>query len=549
MNKWIFLGLAFWSSASFAVVDMKNANYSNTWVDAKVDGTGFDMKLERTYNSRTLHNGLFGFGWCSNFETDLEITGEGNLKLKECGAGAEVVFSPREISKKEVDSTIEQIIAKMKADKTKPKNEDYYKKMREELYQYDDVRSDIAAKLGIRVQIKEGTRYAANGREVENIIFQKSYYERTLPDSSKQRFNLQGKLTHIYDKNGNVLRLDYDKGQLKEINDSGARRFTFKYYPNKKVKEVTGPNSIKMEYKYANLDDLSYSKDASGQVHTYDYDDLHNLTKISFPDKTSAIIRYNQKEDWVIGFTDRDKCNETYTYEVAPKDAGHFWSTAKKVCGKETVADNRYEFWHKQKPSGEYALERVLTREGNNTTDITYNETFGKPSSIRKNSDKVNYEYYSNGLVKLKASTNSKMIYEYENEFKKVSKVQIESLNKDGKVLTTRSTNFRYDKKSNLIFAQNTEGQKIDITYDNRGRIATITDQAKKIVKIDYEERFGKPAIVTRPGLGSIRVTYKGNGEIGKVESKEGPSVAMQVASAFNNLLDIIAPATAELYL
>jgi hypothetical protein len=87
------------------------------------------------------------------------------------------------------------------------------------------------------------------------------------------------------------------------------------------------------------------------------------------------------------------------------------------------------------------------------------------------------------------------------------------------------------------------------MTYDNRGRIATITDQAKKVVKIEYEERYGKPAIVTRPGLGTIQVSYKTNGEINKVDSKEGPSVAMQVASTFNNLLDIIAPATAELYL
>ncbi len=91
--------------------------------------------------------------------------------------------------------------------------------------------------------------------------------------------------------------------------------------------------------------------------------------------------------------------------------------------------------------------------------------------------------------------------------------------------------------------------EKSNMTYDNRGRIATITDQAKKVVKIEYEERYGKPSIVTRPGLGTIVVSYKPNGEINKVDSKEGPSVAMQVASTFNNLLDVIAPATAELYL
>ena len=40
-----------------------------------------------------------------------------------------------------------------------------------------------------------------------------------------------------------------------------------------------------------------------------------------------------------------------------------------------------------------------------------------------------------------------------------------------------------------------------------------------------------------------------GNGEILKIDSKEGPTVASQIASTFNNLLDVIAPATQELYL
>ncbi len=547
MNYGLFILL--FSLKSFAVVDMKNANYSNTWTDMKVNGAGYDLKLERTYNSRTLFNGMFGFGWCSNFETSLDITAEGNLKVKECGAGSEVLFSAREVNRKDVEQTVEKIIAKMRADKTQPRTEEYYKKVRVELIEYDDMRSNLAGKMGIKVPIKEGTKFFANGKEVENIIYTKNYYERTLPDGTKQRFSLQGQLTAAYDKNSNVLKLEYDKNLLKEVSDNNGRRLSFKYFPNKKVKEVVGPNGLKTEYKFANIDDLSFSKDALGLTNTYDYDDLHNLTKVTFHDKTTIQIKYNQKEDWVIGFTDRDKCVESYTYEVAPKDAGHFWSTAKKVCGKETTADNRYEFWHRQTPNGDYALQRVLTKEGENTIDITYHETFGRPISIRRNTERISYDYFPNGLVKLKASALAKMLFEYENEFKKVSKVILQAFNEKGKMLGTKTTQFQYDKKANLTFASNSDGQKINITYDNHGRMATITDQAKKVVKIEYEERHGKPALVTRPGLGTIKVSYKPTGEISEVKSPEGPTVATQVASTFNNLLDIIAPATAELYL
>ena len=78
------------------------------------------------------------------------------------------------------------------------------------------------------------------------------------------------------------------------------------------------------------------------------------------------------------------------------------------------------------------------------------------------------------------------------------------------------------------------------------GRISRIEDQAKIVVKIRYEGKFGKPTFVERPGVGAIAVTYKPSGEIKKVKSKDGPIVAAQVTRTFNNLLDIIAPANEE---
>ncbi|RYZ78502.1 MAG: cell wall-associated protein wapA, partial [Proteobacteria bacterium] len=193
-------------------------------------------------------------------------------------------------------------------------------------------------------------------------------------------------------------------------------------------------------------------------------------------------------------------------------------------------------------------LQRVLSTQSGNTTDISYNENFGKPISIRRNSEKISYEYYGDGQVKIKASPTVRQAFEYDPQNKKVSQVTSTFFNEKGAKVSTKKSDFKYDAKGNLTYAQNSDGQKINMTYDNKGRIATITDQAKKVVKIEYEDRYGKPALVTRPGLGTIRVSYKTNGDINKVESKEGPSVAMQVASTFNNLLDVVAPATSEIF-
>lgn len=540
---------------AFALVDMNNAGYTNSWVDLEVPGSGYEMRVLRAYKSRTIYNGMFGFGWCSEFETKLETTSEGNIKISECGDGQEINYSAREVTRKDVDSTIKQITSKMRADKKfGSSSSEFWSKLESQLLEDDSVRSSYAKQYGIVVPIKDGQKFMANGKEVENVIFSKNFYTRNLPDGSFQRFDLNGKMTHMYDKNGNFLKFAYQKDLLTEIEDNNSRKLSFKYFPNKKVQKISGPNGILTEYKYNQQDDLVWNKNAWAKkdtdVYAYEYNEFHNLTKASWPDKTSVTIKYDNTKDWVTSFADRDKCVESYKYEFsATNPKFNYWSTATKVCGKETVASNRYEFWHKQLPNGQIVLSRVQTNVNGNIRDITYHDTFGKPVTIKNNNERVDFEYYPDGLVKLKTSSIAKLEFSYDNASKKVSQVKTVYINEKGKPISNSSTSFKYDPKGNLSFAENSSGQKITMTYDIKGRIQTITDQAKKIVKIDYDERYGKPTIVSRPGLGTIKVSYKPNGDIAKVDSAEGPTVASQVASTFNNLLDVIAPATQELYL
>jgi len=530
-----------------ALVDMRNANYSNTWVDLELNGIGYDLRVARTYNSRTLFNGIFGFGWCSDFETKLESTPEGNLKLTECGAGRENYYTPREFSRKEVEKTVSQIVSSLKA---QHKMDDRaIESLQKELPTNNDLRSKYALELKIAVAVKEGSRFYANGAGVENVLFTKDTYTRTLADGTQQRFTKDGHLTHIYDKNGNYIKVEYDKDLIRDISDNNGRRLQFKFFNNKKVKSISGPNNLVVEYKFEKLDDLTYVKNAWGNVYTYQYDEIHDLVKATWPDGTSIALTYDKKHDWVTSFVDREKCREDYLYEEDDKDPkGHYWSVVKKTCGKEVITESRYEFWHKTRADGETYLYRVASVINGNATEVTYHEIFGRPISMRRNGETFTYEYYPNGQVKTKASRFTILTFEWSKESNKVSQVTAVHKNEKGVIVKTIKSEFRYDNKFNLIWAANSEGQKVEMAYDPKGRIASIRDQAKKLVKIDYDEKSGKPATVSRPGLGTIRVSYKSNGEIDKVNSKEGPTVAMQVASTFNNLLEIISPASAEVY-
>lgn len=549
MKHIIALLISFTSSLAFALIDTKNANYSSTWTDAEVPGIGYDLKVVRTYNSKSLFDGLFGYGWCSDFETRLSFTAEGNIKMQICGAGQETLFTPREFGKKEIDRTISEIIKRVKA-AGKGTSKDHAD-LASAMVSDHDLRTKFATAYKVSVPVQEGLKYSANGNGVEFITFAKGVYTRSLQDGSSMRFDNRGYLTHMYDKNGNFLKLTWDADTLKEVSDNNGRKLNFNYAGGKKVRFIKGPNNLNIEYKYSDLVDLAYVKNATGQVFTYDYDDAHNLTGIAFPDKSTIAITYNPKEDWVTSFKDRDNCLEKYNYEFNKKTPRlHFWADISKTCNNEVVNSSKHEFWYAERSDGQLYLKRVLSRVNNNLTDISYHEIHGKPVSIRRNADLATFDYTESGMIKSKRTDFAFISFEYKdtNFPGKVTLVKTDILNAQKKVSQTKISEFSYDKRGNLESAKNSDGLFAKMTYDNKGRIETIIDQSKKTLQLAYNEQFGKPSKVTRPGLGSVVITYKANGEMDKLSSPEGESVAMQVASIFNNFLEVTAPATAEVF-
>lgn len=542
------------SSAAFATIDTKNANYTESWVDAQIPSSGFALRVQRIYNSRSVFSGMYGFGWCSEFETVLEKTPEGFLKVQDCGAGQELNFRPKVATEHSLEKTVELIVAYYK--RTNPNAGDAtVTTLKDQLRNDSDLRIRWAKQAGlVQPTAKKGSVYTSDTIEVDRIEFDGSNYTRTLADGSSQRFNSNGKLTALFDRNGNSLKFNYAGDLLKEAIDSAGKRLTYSYYPTKRVKEINGPNGVKVEYKFKG-EDLAEVKNMWTNTYSYLYDDNHNLTRVNFPDKTFKALTYNQKNDWVLSFTDRSfngapACKETYEYhmdKVNPKD--HFWSNVVRKCGEEVKNEARFEFWLKTRADGRKVLARVANRSSSESFDISYHPENGRPTSIKRNSQTTSFDYYANGLVREKSTATTRLLYEYKNSFNKVSKVNTEFFDPNGKVIKKRETTFGYDGKGNLTAAQNSDGQTVKLSYDQKGRIASITDQAKKEIQFKYDEKTGRTAQITRPKVGTIAVSYKTNGDLNILANKDDDTVRTQVTSTLNNLLDVIGPATAELNL
>jgi YD repeat-containing protein len=162
---------------------------------------------------------------------------------------------------------------------------------------------------------------------------------------------------------------------------------------------------------------------------------------------------------------------------------------------------------------------------------------------IKRAGEETAFEYDSKGRVTKKTTPLEITKLEYHAKVGKVTRVERHA--KAGKKEVFWSQ-FQYDDKGNLIFAKNSDGKGVKLVYDRNGRIQSMIDQAKRQIQFQYNEN-SKPVRITDPQLGSITVSYTNSGEIKKVESSAGRRIALQVTSAFQNLLDIIRPAGVSL--
>ena len=517
---------------------MRLANYFDSWTDLEIPGTGYNLRVTRTYNSRSLFNGMFGFGWCSAFETKFEIQADGSIKLKECGDGRTTVYTPQNFSHKQTNRVVNQIISRVK--KSKSLNNKQLSNLRSELISNSQTRQRYAKQYKISSRIVQGKVYYALGNSVETLVKKGTYYERVLPDGTKQRFDTRGRLIYLYDENGNYIQLTYKGSLITIIKDNSNRQLILSYGSNKKVNLIRGPGRLKVSYRYAGSD-LIHVSSAWGNKYAYQYDKLHNLIRITYPDKTFKKITYNGNRDWVTSFKGRTGCLETYKYSFSPKDPkNHYWANVVKRCQKKVVTKARFEYWYKPRKStaGKF-LARTRFKINNDSNDIFYSEKFARPIKSVTNGQTTIFAYYPNGLLKTRKSGQETIAFKYNKKLNKPSEVRFGN---------TRTT-FSYDQKGNMIMAESTNGQKVNLSYDRKGRILSLSDQAKRQVKIRYDERFGKPKRIERPGVGVLHIAYQANGDIKNVRNTGGPTVARQVASTFNNLLDVVSPAGIELNL
>ncbi len=538
MTKILLLFL--FSASVFAGVNLKNGNFYISYTDIVVPGGGNDLEITRTFNSRSTKKGWFGFGWGSDYETFLVVGADGSVIIHENGAGALTRFTPK--TAVDAASAAKKIVSKMRKKSTiseKAAN-DLINKLKNDA----ELRQAYAKRFNVKANLAKGTVLYSNTRGLQEVHVTKDGYTRKYNDGKNEFFDKNGKLTKIKHKNGYYVDLNYKTNRLVSIKDSQAKQLFFDWYADGKLKYVWGKDKKKKaHYKYKG-DDLIYSIDVAGNAFDFGYDAKHNMTSITYSDKTKMQISYEPKTYFTKEIVGRNGEKTQYIYGSNPKNPEyHYWTTVKKVSKSGKKSENKYEYEIKTRPDGSQYTYRIVTTVNGVGTETIYSECCSLPLKITRGKHVTTFEYNKKGLLTKKTSTKGEYVeLDYHKKFNKITKV----VNNKG------WTKFEYDKRGNLSRAENFKGQKVLLIYDSKGRILKMIDKggkkkAKNRVLTFKYNALGKPVEITMERVGKINVAYDNYGEIKKVESKAGHKMALQVTQAFQSLLSIVKPAGVNL--
>jgi YD repeat-containing protein len=543
------LGLAYSGSLS-ANVSLKNGNFFVGYTDIVYPG-GFEPKVERVYNSKTPFKGMFGFGWGNEYEVFLTVSADGSVVVHEYGGGAENRFSPLAFKSEELDKAVDSIASVAQKAGVAGNAEQlasYKKHLRTDASFRNDEWEKFRSQNKLQPrQLPNNAKLTSNRFSYQYITKTTSGYIRTFDTGKTENYDESGHLVRISDKNNNFIELSYEKGgHLHKLIDNFNRKMFFTFNEQGLLTTIEGENSKKATFKYNNQGELINSKDVDGNVYNYKYDSnsRHNMILIEYSDKektTMAMTYYGRdKHENIKSVKERDGTLTEYLYDNDTGDKSHYSASVntKGADGKK-ISSSKYEYFIKNKQDGEEWTYRMITTIDGDRTETTYNECCGLPLLIKHGAEETTFAYDIKGHVTKKTTPNEVTELHYDERAGKVNSVtRYSKVNKADKSWSK----FEYDKKANLISAVNSEGKKVKLLYDMSGRISTLVDQNRRQISFKYNEN-SKPIEIRDPALGTITVSYTNSGEIKKVDSTAGRKIALQVTSAFQNLLDIIRPA------
>lgn len=566
LARFLGLFLALTPALSSALtVNRLNGGGNVIYIDFSLPGTSVPLELIRSYNSITAVNegtgwdGAFGWGWTAPFETTLTTTPERNVLLRDGTTGNTVTFRA---SKEKPGDRKEFFAALKRAYFERQKNKKLTdaelaklqlpEAMSTKLRNDAGYRKELATKFGLPGEVPTEGVLTSSEYGYETIQLKGNQWVRE-KSGITQFFDREGRLIKQVDKNGYFFEYRYNPKQPQQIASitSQDQTLALKFrWAESRIADVVDNQGRKSVYAYDKSGNLTRVTDSNNQTYVYKYENKglpHLLTQIDYPNEadpkktTSREIRYD-KQGLVVFHKDRDGSETTFSYGKGSTDPeNNFWTKSIKRLPSGANEEQYDEYFLKARPDGSKFLAKQINRQSGVETVTVYTPCCGKPQQIVTNGKVTNFKYYPDGLLMEKSGPKEEIKLEYDPRWKKVTKVTQNDF----------ISEYGYDDRGNLVKASNSRNEKVTLTYDRSGRISQMVDSQGKVITFKYGSN-GKPAQIAQKGVGTIRISYDGGGQIVRTETVDegrkptaakSQEIIQRVMKGFQQLLDIIRPA------
>lgn len=283
------------NSTALAEVDLSQGSFSYSETA---------QSLVMIYNSRSLHQGLLGFGWCSPLEDSLDVANSGSvLRLRDCRAGKIISFKLKANALRAPSSTTQ-------------------------IYESGD----------------------------SQILSSETQFKLIHALGSIQTFDRNGRLLEVKDERGKSARLLYDKnGFLKEVISGRKDSLTLKVDPrNGRLVEANHQGArTRLTFLKGNL--ISVIKPRTAKYFTYDQ--VSNLIEVTDLKKITSVTY--DSHDRVTSVRTSPECTETYSYtQLEKKERTEVMTNCRGINNKRLV-----DFFYSRGSSGEVLLEKISSQQ------------------------------------------------------------------------------------------------------------------------------------------------------------------------------------------
>lgn len=555
----IILVITFLSRFVHAGVQLRNGNFFVSYTDISSTEKGTTLELTRTYNSKSLYKGWFGYGWGTPFEVYLEVSADGSVVINENGSGASNRFVPGKISEANINQVVDEIVIAVK--KSKPITGETERTLRDNLKKSDSYRLKISKKYNVVAKTVVGQKLMSEdfgGQELEVIS---EGYLRKGPNGQNQYFSKEGKILKSRNPSGYGLDFSYDKAaRVSKIVDTYGNQMLFEWNSDGTVKSVSNQDKKSASYSYSN-ENLTKVTDSEGMTFIYEYDSNHNVVKlvdtsIKNTSSNSIVIEYDQQTLNAIKVTARDGSVNSYYYDANPKRPLEETTTVvvrKDESGSET-AEKYYYDYRKRVDGSEWLARSVTVLEGKYDVkskkfsggykeESVYSENSPFPIKKVEGDLEANYTYNSDGLletkiIKTKGKVIEKAKYAYDKKFKKMNYIKTDNA----------EYKYEYNQNGDLVKAIEKNGNAILLVYDIEGRISKMYEKSSiskksRSLLFTYNTK-GKPTVVELEGRGKLTLTYDSQtqSKVQDIKSSSDLNVFNEVRDVFGNFMEVIKP-------